>query len=31
MNDKLTISAMQASAGAGGVYLALSTNLSFGK
>ena len=31
MNDKLTISAIQASAGAGGVYFGLSTNLNFGK
>lgn len=31
MHDKLTISAMQASAGAGGVYLGLSTDLTFAK
>lgn len=31
MNDKITISAMQANAGAGGVYLGLATDFTFGR
>ena len=31
MNDKITISAIQANAGAGGVYLGLATDFSFAK
>ena len=31
MNDKLTVSAMQANAGAGGVYLGLATDITFAK